>query len=139
MFGRLHSIVEVGIQTRAILVLGVFTVLVFLVALLTSQPLEEVGNLLIIQRIVDRLVHTLESTEAALAILSTVTDIRSSSHRVGFVGIGGKHGIHAESITLGQLDTQRGIQITPRTLLGSKVIAHRSTQLVNQANLLKAR
>ena len=67
-----------------------------------------------------------------------LTDTRRSTHTIGLIDIRGKDGVKIEGITLGEFQSDRGIQVAPRTDISGKVIAHRQAQLVDQRYLLKA-
>ena len=142
MLTCLQILVKVRIQVVIVFVIVAvaFTllVLVFLLHLLATQPLEEVGYLLVVQCIRQVLRHTLETTKASVAILRTFTDIRTGTHRVCLIGIGGEGSTQIEGIALCQFQTETGIEVTPWARLGSKVIRHGCAQLVNQTDLLKA-
>ena len=135
MLASLHIGIDIGIAARVKLFLG----LVFrLFHLLATQPLEEVSHLLVVQRVRQVLRSTLETTEATSTILCVVAYIRIAV-LVQVVGVGGKDCIHIKGIALRQFQTQSHGEVTPRLLLSGKVIAHVSTQLVNDADFLNSR
>ena len=106
MLAGFQVLVNIGIKTGIIFVIRIsFILILVLVSLLTTKPFEEIGNLLVVKRIVNTLARPLESAKATLTILCTITHIRGGTNRVGFIGICGKHGIHTKRVALGQLDT----------------------------------
>ena len=80
MLTSLHLVVEVGIDTGIVVVLLLVLILVVLLHTLATQPLEEVGHLLVVQRVVEVLRHALETSETSVAILRTITDIRTGAY-----------------------------------------------------------
>ena len=136
MLAGLHLVVDIGIQASVVFIVFLVVILVLLLfSLFATQPLEEIGDFLVGEVVVEVLRHTLETSETALAILRTRADIRTCTHGIGFVGISGKLGIEVEGVTLRNLQSQRGAEVTPRALLGGKVVRHLCTQLINEANL----
>ena len=80
MLTSLHLVVEVGIDTCIVFVLLLVLILVVLLHTLATQPLEEVGHLLVVQGVVEVLRHALETSEASIAILRTIADIRTGAY-----------------------------------------------------------
>ena len=138
MLTSLHLVVEVGIDTSIVFVLLVVLIFVVLLHTLATQPLEEVGHLLIVQGVVEVLRHALETSETSVAILRTIADIRTGAYRVGLIGIGGEDGIQREGVALRQLQAQTRGEVAPRAHISSHVIGHRGAQLVNDADFLEA-
>ena len=69
--------VDIGIGTGVVVF---FLAFVFLVHLLTAQPFEEIGNLLVVYREVEVLRQALEASEASVAILGAIADIGAGTH-----------------------------------------------------------
>ncbi len=104
--------------------------------LLASQPLEEVGHLLVVERVGEVLTHALEASELALAVAGdVVADVRFAVF-VEHIGICGKRGVECKGVTLGQFQSESGGKVTPRTYVRSHIVRHSRSEFVNEANLL---
>ena len=136
MLAGLHLVVDIGIQACVVFVVILILILILLLfGFLATQPLEEIGDFLVGEVVVDVLRHALETSETAFAILCACADIRRGTHGVSLVGVGGKLGIEVEGVTLRKFQSQRGTEVAPRTLLGGKVVRHLCAQLINEADL----
>ena len=101
MFSSLHLIIDIRLYPCIILIIIPLVLFTFLLAdFLATQPFEEVCHLIIIDGIRQVLRHTLETTEASLAVLRTVSDIRATAHRIHLIGIGSEYRVQVEGIAL---------------------------------------
>ena len=67
-----------------------------------------------------------------------VADLRAPL-TVELVDIRGEGGAEVQRITLRELQTQGGLEVTQGSLVGNEVIAHGQAELVDQTDFLEAR
>ena len=139
MLSFLQVVVDVGLY----LVLILFVVFVVLIAVslslallvlvaLSLEPFDDLGHLLIADRVAQVLRHTLEPSDLAQAPVSLcVADTWRSSYRVGLIDIAGEDSVEVEGVALGDLQSQTCAEVTPGASLCREVVGHRCSQLVD--------
>ena len=100
-----------------------------------SEPLLQ---FLRVQRKREVLRHSLEAGQPAIAPFGMVADIRFAVG-IELVSIGGKLRIHGEGIVLPPLQTQAHAEVAPAMIVGSGIVGHTRSQLINDAYLPEAR
>ena len=126
MLSLLHILVDIGLYVIIVFIVTLLVLVVFfLFNLLASQPFEEIAYLLVVDGIGEVLRHALETSPFAKSpIRLMLTDTRRSTHTIGLIDIRGKDGVKIEGITLGEFQSDRGIQVAPWTDISGKVVAH---------------
>jgi len=126
--GHFQVAVYVVVFTQFVFLGGfvfLFLVVLLLVGLLAAQPLEEVGDLLVVQFVVEGLRGALESAYLSfLPVGDVVALMGCSTHGVGLVDVAGEDGVEVDVEVLGKFQSQVGVQRAPGLSRCRHVIRH---------------